>query len=77
MPLSEKDSSIIQAIIALGNSLNLSIVFEGVEAEEQAKFLTSTCEQPIIQGYYFAKPMIPQELIEWRQKFQESKIPLV
>lgn len=63
VPLSEKYSSIIQAIIALGNSLNLSIVFEGVEAEEQPKFLASTCDQPIIQGCYFAKPMMPQELI--------------
>ncbi|MFJ7933510.1 EAL domain-containing protein [Sporosarcina sp. NPDC096371] len=70
VPAFEKDSSIIQAIIALGSSLDLSIVFEGVETEEQAQFLSSTCEQPIIQGYYFAKPMIASELIEWRQNFR-------
>lgn len=72
VPASEKDSAIIQAIIALGSSLNLTIVFEGVETEEQAQFLASTCEQPIIQGYYFAKPMIAAEFVEWSQVFQQS-----
>ena len=69
VPQSKKDSSIIQAIIALGGSLDLSIVFEGVETEEQATFLASTCERPIIQGYYFAKPMMPDELLVWRENF--------
>ncbi|WP_318617412.1 EAL domain-containing protein [Sporosarcina sp. YIM B06819] len=71
VPASAKDSSIIQAIIALGSSLDLSIVFEGVETEEQSQFLASTCKQPIIQGYYFAKPMIASELIEWGQRFKQ------
>ena len=69
VPKSRKDSSIIQAIIALGGSLDLSIVFEGVETEEQATFLASTCERPIIQGYYFAKPMMADELPVWRKSF--------
>lgn len=72
VPASEKDSAIIQAIIALGSSLNLTIVFEGVETEEQVQFLASTCEQPIIQGYYFAKPMIAAEFVEWSRVFQQS-----
>lgn len=74
VPASTKDSSIIQAIIALGSSLDLSIVFEGVETAEQAQFLAFTCEQPIIQGYYFAKPMIASELIEWHQNFRKPTI---
>lgn len=74
VPKSTKDSSIIQAIIALGKPLDLSIVFEGVETEEQAEFLSSTCEQPIIQGYYFAKPMIAAELNDWRQSFEQPKV---
>lgn len=38
MPISEKDSS----TIALGSSLDLAIVFEGVETEEQVQFLATT-----------------------------------
>ena len=68
IPHSKKDSSIIQAIIRLGESLDLSIVFEGVETKEQVEFLVATCKNPIIQGYYFAKPMLPEELKEWRNK---------
>lgn len=70
VPSSEKDSSIIQAIIAIGRSLNLSIVFEGVETKEQIAFLTKTCEAPIIQGYCFAKPMKSDELFDWFNAFQ-------
>ncbi|HJF31315.1 MAG TPA: EAL domain-containing protein [Sporosarcina psychrophila] len=76
VPESAKDSSIIQAIIALGNSLNLSIIFEGIETKEQAQFLTATCEHPIIQGYYFAKPMIASELIDWSRTFQQVGPPI-
>lgn len=68
IPHSKKDSSIIQAITRLGESLDLSIVFEGVETKEQVEFLAATCKDPIIQGYYFAKPMLPEELQEWRNK---------
>lgn len=69
IPESKKDSSIMQAIIDLGHSLNLAIIFEGVETEEQVKFLTTTCEKPIIQGYYFARPMKANELVQWHKEF--------
>lgn len=76
VPHSEKDSSIIKAIIALGESLDLTIVFEGVETKEQVEFLATTCESPIIQGYYFAKPMKVDELVQWSKVFEQpSKIP--
>ncbi|WP_391206564.1 EAL domain-containing protein [Psychrobacillus sp. L4] len=75
VPHSGKDSSIIQAIIALGESLDLTIVFEGVETKEQVEFLATTCENPIIQGYYFAKPMKVDELVQWSKAFEQpSKI---
>ncbi|MEI4769880.1 bifunctional diguanylate cyclase/phosphodiesterase [Psychrobacillus sp. FJAT-51614] len=72
IPESKKDSSIMKAIIDLGHSLNLAIVFEGVETEEQVKFLTTTCEKPIIQGYYFARPMKANELVQWQKEFCSS-----
>ncbi|MED3553186.1 EAL domain-containing protein [Cytobacillus praedii] len=65
VPQSEKDSSILEAIIALGHSLNLNIVIEGVETKNQVDFLTSTSSLLSLQGYYFAKPMEPDEVMEW------------
>lgn len=69
VPNSEKDSSIIKAIIGLGESLDLVIVFEGVESKRQVDYLKTTCGTPVIQGYYFAKPMKSIELIEWIRHF--------
>lgn len=51
-----KEFSLIKSIISLSKDLGLSLVVEGVEREEQVNLL---CEMgcPIIQGYYFGKPM--------------------
>ena len=65
VPISAKDSAIIQAIITLGESLDLSVVIEGVETKEQVNFLMNTSKNPIFQGYYFAKPMEPHNLATW------------
>ncbi|MET1030417.1 bifunctional diguanylate cyclase/phosphodiesterase [Domibacillus tundrae] len=69
VPLSQKDSAILHAIITLGQSLNLQIVIEGVETAEQVRFLVTTARSLTIQGYYYAKPMTPDELAEWRVHF--------
>ncbi|MBP2239622.1 EAL domain-containing protein (putative c-di-GMP-specific phosphodiesterase class I)/NO-binding membrane sensor protein with MHYT domain [Cytobacillus eiseniae] len=69
VPSSEKDSAILESIIALGHSLNLTIVIEGVETKEQVSFLASTGYPLQLQGYYFAKPLIATELIEWARGF--------
>ena len=73
VPESQKDGEIIKAIIALGNSLHLSIVIEGVERQEQIEYLSSINELPIIQGYYYAKPMDISALEEWIFHFQKGE----
>jgi EAL domain-containing protein (putative c-di-GMP-specific phosphodiesterase class I) len=46
-------------VLALGKSLNLKVVAEGVETVEQANFFKeNACDE--MHGYYFGKPM-PQE----------------
>jgi diguanylate cyclase len=51
-----EDAAIIAAIVALGHTLNLRIVAEGVETSEQRGFLTRLgCNS--LQGYLFGKPM--------------------
>lgn len=54
--------AIVTAIIAMAKSLRLKIVAEGVEEEEQRKFLLSRgC--PIMQGFLFNRP-IPADQFE-------------
>jgi diguanylate cyclase (GGDEF)-like protein/PAS domain S-box-containing protein len=50
------DAAICTATIALGHSLGLELVAEGVETTEQQNFLASlNCDT--LQGYLFSKPM--------------------
>ena len=51
-----EDSAIVQAIIAMAKSLDLSITAEGIETADQSALLQSWhCDRG--QGYYFAKPL--------------------
>lgn len=70
VPASTKDASIIKSVVQLGESLNMEVVVEGVETEEQVQFLIEHCYAPHIQGYYFAKPMKPDELVNWCRAYQ-------
>lgn len=74
VPQSEKDSAIMKAIISLGHSLKLKVVIEGVENEEQMKFLSSNSDNPIIQGYYYSKPLDARELVDWVNGFNELAV---
>lgn len=65
VPASEKDAELLKAIIILGYSLKLHVVIEGVETDLQMAFLQTMEKQPIIQGYYFSKPLTARELEEW------------
>lgn len=56
LPLGINDSAITNAIIALGHSLGMEIVAEGVETAEQLQYLADHhCD--LVQGYYFSRPM--------------------
>ena len=51
---------IIKHIISLGHSVNAEIIAEGVETQEQYKYLKKQgCD--IIQGFYFSKPLLAEE----------------
>ncbi len=74
IPFNKDNMSIIKAIIALAESLNLSIVAEGVENIEQIKFLIeNNCD--IIQGYYFCKPQPPEEIESLLIDFSKNQYP--
>jgi EAL domain-containing protein (putative c-di-GMP-specific phosphodiesterase class I) len=52
---------IVKAIIAVGHSMKMEVIAEGVEQEEQRTILDRLgCDG--MQGYLFAKPMSPEEI---------------
>jgi diguanylate cyclase (GGDEF)-like protein/PAS domain S-box-containing protein len=52
----DSDKAIVKTIIAIAHSLNLDVIAEGVETEEQHKFLlNSGCRH--FQGYLLGKPV--------------------
>jgi EAL domain-containing protein (putative c-di-GMP-specific phosphodiesterase class I) len=58
IPDDPDDEAIAKAIVALGGSLNLKVIAEGVENEQQEAFLIREgCTDA--QGYYYGHPMPP------------------
>ncbi|MBI5719950.1 MAG: EAL domain-containing protein [Burkholderiales bacterium] len=56
LPMDAEDKAITEVIIAMGKTLCLKVVAEGVETREQQEFLRErACDQ--LQGYYFSKPL--------------------
>lgn len=60
-----KDNSIIAStVLALGKSLELTVVAEGVETEEQVNFFkTNNCDE--MQGYFFGRPMTKEAFLKY------------
>lgn len=55
-----QDGAIAKAVIAMAHSMNLKVIAEGVETEEQYKFLADHgCE--VIQGYLISQPVTASE----------------
>jgi len=68
----EQDAKLVKAVIAMANSLGMSVVSEGVETKEQLDFLhDANCKY--IQGYYFSKPVEPAEFMSLLKKFNGSE----
>ena len=63
IPQDAEDKAITEAIIAMGKTLSLTVVAEGVETIEQMNFLKEhSCDE--MQGYYFSKPIAPEQFAD-------------
>jgi diguanylate cyclase (GGDEF)-like protein/PAS domain S-box-containing protein len=68
---SSDDAAIVETVIAMAHGLGLRVVAEGVETEEQLAFLKArNC--PVMQGYYFARPMPAEDFIEFLAETQSD-----
>jgi predicted signal transduction protein with EAL and GGDEF domain len=63
IPDDPEDRAIAEAIIAMGRTLSLTVVAEGVETAAQEQFLRAhACHQ--VQGYHFNRPVPADEVAE-------------
>jgi diguanylate cyclase (GGDEF)-like protein/PAS domain S-box-containing protein len=62
--LEVEDTAIVQTIVDLAHILGMEVVAEGVEIEEQETLLKEMgCD--MAQGFYFARPLPPEEVPEF------------
>ncbi|MBS1228941.1 MAG: response regulator receiver modulated diguanylate cyclase/phosphodiesterase with sensor(s) [Proteobacteria bacterium] len=69
------NASIVKAVIALGHSLNLEVIAEGVETPGQARHLRSLqCD--VMQGYLVSRPLPADAMTDFLSAFHPTQIPL-
>jgi len=63
--------AVISSTLALGETLGMSVVIEGIETRAQREHLLELgCT--LGQGYHFARPMNGEDLLEWLQTRREA-----
>ncbi|MDR1397574.1 MAG: EAL domain-containing protein [Desulfarculales bacterium] len=71
--LDENETSrrLSQAIMAIGNSLDLTVVAEGIETELQNQLLRNQGYH-VAQGYLQSRPLPPDEFVRWYDRFRRA-----
>ena len=67
IPENQDDKEIAATIIAMGHTLRLRVLAEGVETKEQLEFLKS-CGCDLYQGFFKSKPIPAEEFVKFLSK---------
>jgi predicted signal transduction protein with EAL and GGDEF domain len=71
LPDASEDHAIARAIIALGRSMQMRVVAEGVETRAQVQaLLDMDCDE--IQGYLLSPPLNGPDLALWLEDYTQS-----
>jgi diguanylate cyclase (GGDEF)-like protein len=74
LPHDAEDLAIAAAIVAMGRSLQMKVVAEGVETEAQAECLARLgCDE--VQGYLLSRPLPAAQLAPWLRERQRMRNP--
>jgi diguanylate cyclase (GGDEF)-like protein len=66
-----EDAGIVLTILAMARTLGLKVIAEGVETEEQRLYLLRNgCDEG--QGFYFSKPLPPEDAIKLLRQLQPA-----
>lgn len=72
LPDDADDAAIASAVIAMGHSMRMRVVAEGVETQAQADFLRELgCDE--MQGYLLSRPLPGPELADWLREHQNDR----
>lgn len=70
-PQDAEAAAIATAVVALGHSLQMKVVAEGVETAEQVEFLRDLgCNE--MQGWHLSRPLPPAELAKWLAAYHST-----
>ena len=60
---------LVEAIMQMGQSMNLKVIAEGVETQEQLQRLDGLNDEMAIQGYFFSKPLPAEACSAFMQSY--------
>jgi EAL domain-containing protein (putative c-di-GMP-specific phosphodiesterase class I) len=63
----------LESVFYFAKKLDLSTVVEGVETQEQLRFI-NTCDADYIQGYIFSKPISKSDFLDMCEKEADGKV---
>ena len=63
----EEDASFARMVVGIARNMHLDLIAEGVETAEQLEFLREEgCR--LIQGFYFSKPLSPEDALKYLEE---------
>jgi len=66
------DAAIVSTIAAMARHLNMRVTAEGVESEEQLRFLRAElCEEA--QGFYYTRPVTADAFVKWYHEHRQDQ----
>jgi EAL domain-containing protein (putative c-di-GMP-specific phosphodiesterase class I) len=75
MTADPRSRMIVESTVKMAHALNLRIVAEGVEDAATAAMLVAVGADAL-QGYRFAKPMPPEQFIDWVREWRTGMVDL-